>query len=155
MAMKKAVNPGMKRSRTPWATKLRPEMQPAVVEDPKGRGNLLLPTPLLIADAISRVEPGELMDVPGLRNELAARHGADLTCPLMTGIFLNIIAGAAEEQIASGEKPLAPWWRIIPANGILSDKTPCGPARQAEHLREEGHPIERKGEKFRVTGFRR
>lgn len=155
MKKEKTANPGMKRSRTPWSAKLRPEMELAIVEDPKGRGRLLLPTPMLVAEAISKVERGELMDVASFRNELAVRHGADLTCPLMTGIFLNIVAGAAEDQIAAGQKPLAPWWRILPANGILSEKTPCGPARQAEHLQEEGHAIERKGEKYRVAGFRR
>lgn len=155
MKKEKTANPGMKRSRTPWSAKLRPEMELAIVEDPKGRGRLLLPTPMLVAEAISKVERGELMDVASFRNELAVRHGADLTCPLMTGIFLNIVAGAAEDQIAAGESPLAPWWRILPANGILSEKTPCGPACQAEHLQEEGHAIERKGEKYRVTGFRR
>ena len=153
--MKKAENPGMKRSRTPWSAKLRPEMESAVVPDPKTGGTLFLPTPLIVAEAISQVERGELVDVPSLRNELAARHGADSACPLMTGIFFNIIAGASEERIAAGETPLAPWWRIVPANGILSEKTPCGPARQAEHLRDEGHAIERKGEKYRITGFRR
>ena len=50
---KASTKKGMKRSRTPWAAKLRPEMKPVVATDPKGRGEMLLPTPLLVAEEIS------------------------------------------------------------------------------------------------------
>ena len=141
---------GMKRGRVPWVQKLRPEMKQEIVADPKGRGQLLLPTPLLIAQEISTVRPGHLLKVSVLRAQLAARFGADLTCPLMVGIFYNIIAGAAEEQISAGETPLAPYWRVVPDNGTLSPKTPAGPERQAEHLREEGHIVEMVKDKLTI-----
>lgn len=154
--MSTPANPasGMKRSRKPWVTKLRPEMQPEVVTDARGRGRLLLPTPLLVAEEMQRVDEGSLITVPELRTRLAERAGADLTCPLMTGIFFNIVAGRAEEQIAAGETPLAPYWRVVREDGSLSPKTPEGPERQAEHLRREGHHLEERRGKLVVSGFR-
>ena len=137
----KPDRPGMKRSRTPWSAKLKPEMEPRTVEDPKGRGRMLLPTPLLVAEEIVAIPRGSLLTMSQFRQRLAERFQADLTCPLMTGIFYNIIAGAAEEQLAAGQTPLAPYWRVIRDNGTLSEKTPAGPERQAEHLRGEGHTI--------------
>lgn len=153
--MKPNPKPGMKRSRTPWTTKLRPEMTPVVATDPKGRGKMLLPTPLLVAEEISAVPRGELLTVPELRLRLARRFDAEFTCPLMTGIFFNIIAGAAEEQMAAGEPPLAPYWRVVLDDGTLSPKTPAGPEKQAEHLRQEEHAVGLRGTKLQVSGFTR
>ena len=80
-----------------------------------------------------------------LRDRLAARTGADITCPMITGIFLSIIAGAAEEQLGAGKRPVAPYWRVVGEGGRLNPKWPPGPARQAERLRAEGHRISRDG----------
>jgi 6-O-methylguanine DNA methyltransferase, DNA binding domain len=152
--MKAKTHPGMKRTRVPWAAKLRPEMAHAVVIDPKGRGQLLLPTPSLVAAEISSIPPGKLMTFPELRSRLAKRFDADLACPLMTGILFNIIAGAAEEQLAAGETPLAPYWRVVLENGTLSPKTPAGPERHAEHLRDEGHQVQPLRAKWQVMDYR-
>ncbi|MBM3289259.1 MAG: hypothetical protein FJY92_03830, partial [Candidatus Hydrogenedentes bacterium] len=111
---------GMGTSRVPWSQKLRPDMQPEVVDDPKGRGRLLLPTPMLVAKEIAKVRKGKTITVSELRGRLAKPFGADLTCPLMTGIFYNIIAGAAEESIVAGKKPVAPYWRVVRDDGSLS-----------------------------------
>lgn len=83
-------------------------MKHLVAPDSKGRGQMLLPIPLLVAEEIGRIPQGSLITVSELRSRLAERHDADLTCPLMTGIFFNIVAGAAEEQHIAGEPPLAP-----------------------------------------------
>jgi 6-O-methylguanine DNA methyltransferase, DNA binding domain len=144
------TKPGMKRSRVPWAVKLRPDMKHAITPDPKGRGQLLLPTPLLVAKEISAIPSGGLVTFPVLRARLAQRFSADLACPLMTGIFFNIIAGAAEEQLAAGDPPLAPYWRVLLQDGTLSPKTPAGPEKQAEHLRREGHIVQPLRDKLQV-----
>jgi len=141
----------MKKSRKPWVTKLRPEMKLVVAPDPKGRGKMLCPTPLLVADEIARIPAGALRKVSDLRSRLAQRFDADLTCPLMTGIFFNIIAGAAEEQLAANQPPLAPYWRVILDDGTLSPKTPGGPEQQAERLRQEGHTITARRTKLLVA----
>lgn len=128
----------MMRSKAPWTSKLRPEMEPKVVKDPRGRGMMLVPTPLLVAEEISRVEAGHLITPSRIRSRLATRFNADVTCPLTTGIFLNIIAGAAEEQMERGETPVAPYWRVVDEDGTLREKTPFDPERQALRLKEEG-----------------
>jgi hypothetical protein len=151
--MKSDRKPGMKRGKTPFTAKLRPELKLEVVPDGKGRGQMLLPTPMLVAAAISAVPEGELITVPTLRLRLAKANDADLTCPLMTGIFFNIIAGAVEEQLEAGEPPVAPYWRVILDDGTLSPKTPSGPERHAEHLRSEGHTIQARGAKLQVADY--
>lgn len=150
----KTDKPGMKRSRGPWSAKLRPEMRPAVVDDPKGRGRMLLPTPSLVAEEIAKIPSGALLTPPMLRLRLASRFQADIACPLMTGIFFNIIAGAVEESLAAGQPALAPYWRVVLEDGSLSPKTPEGPERQAERLRAEGFSVGKHGAKLRVADHR-
>jgi hypothetical protein len=133
----------MMRSRTSWIPKLRPEQEPKLVKDPHGKGRMLVPTPLLVAEEVRRVRKGRLLTSRDLRERLAARTGADVTCPMTTGIFLSIIAGAAEEQLATGKRPVAPYWRVVGENGRLNPKWPPGPERQAERLRREGHRVSR------------
>ena len=130
-------------SRTPWRLKLRPEQQPMLVPDARGR--MLVPTPMLVAKALRRVRPGRLITPALLRARLARQSGADLTCPMTTGIFLSIVAGATEEALAEGRRPVAPYWRVVDDKGRLPPKFPPGPARQAAHLRAEGHRVGRDG----------
>ena len=151
--MKKRTTGGIKRGRVPWSAKLRKDMKHLVTPDPKGRGQMLLPTPMLVAQEIATVPKGALITASTLRSRLARRFGADFTCPLMTGIFFNIIAGAAEEQLAAGQPPLAPYWRVIRDDGSLSPKTPDGPECQAEHLRAEGHAIQSQQNKLLVNDY--
>lgn len=143
----------MKTSRKPWRTKLRPEMQPEVGTDPKTGKSMLLPTPMLVAEEIGKIPAGKLITVPALRERMARRFEAEISCPLMTGIFYNLVAGAAEEDLAAGKTALAPYWRVVMDKGILSPKTPFGPERQADHLRDEGHKIEERRAKFVVVDF--
>ena len=145
----------MKSTRTPWITKLRPELEPKVVPAPGGKGRMLVPTPLLVVAEIRRIRRGSLATPARIRSALAMKLGADVTCPLTTGIFLNILAGATEDQLAEGRRPLAPYWRVVEPDGSLSMKRPGGPVRQAARLRAEGHRLVRlpRGT-WRVAGFR-
>jgi hypothetical protein len=128
-------------SRVPWVTKLRPDLKPKVVPDPRGHGTMLVPTPLLLAEEIRRVRSGRLVTPAELRDRLARRFGADRTCPLTMGILLHIVAGAAEEQLAAGKRPAGPYWRVVEEKGFLNAKWAPGPERQASHLRREGHQV--------------
>jgi hypothetical protein len=129
------------RSRTPWKLKLRPEQVPTIVNDARGR--MLIPTPMLVARALRRVASARLITPAQLRARLARAAGADFTCPMTTGIFLSIVAGATEEALAGGKPPLAPYWRVVDDRGNLPAKFPPGRARQAAHLRAEGHRVSR------------
>jgi|SRR5579872_1606009 len=143
------VKPG----KVPFVDKLRPELQPEVAPDRKGRGLMLLPTPMLVAEAIAAVPAGEVITGTELRDLLAQRYDANLTCPLMTGIFLGLVAGAAEEQIAAGHDPVAPYWRVVRDDGAMNEKAPYGPERQAEHLRREGHAVHLHGNRLKLDEF--
>jgi hypothetical protein len=138
------------RPRVPWMTKLRPELKPKVVDNPRESGSMLVPTPLLVTEEVRRIHRGRLATPAILRQRLAARFGADQTCPLTMGILLHIVAGATEEQIAAGKRPLAPYWRVVDEQGVLNPKVPFGPRRQALHLRREGHVVKRIGGSMRV-----
>ncbi|MFN8583621.1 MAG: hypothetical protein U0163_21915 [Gemmatimonadaceae bacterium] len=128
-------------SKKPWKEKLRPDLEPHVEDDPRGR--MLIPTPMLVAGAIRRVRRGSLTTPAAVRDALARKHGADFTCPMTTGIFLNIVAAASDEIEKETGRPLAPWWRVVEPDGRLNPKRPPGPARQATLLRGEGHMVTR------------
>lgn len=132
----------MMKSRKSWVPKLRPELTPRIEVDPRDGQTMLIPTPMLVAEEIRRVRRGRLLTPAQLRDRLAVRLGAARTCPLTTGIFLNILAGAAEEQLSQGRRPVAPWWRVIAENGRLDPKRPPGVACQAARLRGEGHRVQ-------------
>jgi len=97
-----------------------------------------------------KVKKGRTLRVSVLRERLAARFGADATCPLVAGILINIVAGATEEQWEEGRRrAFAPYWRIVRDDGVLSEKLPLGAARQAELLQDEGHTIRQSRGKWR------
>ena len=112
---------------------------------------MLVPTPLLVAEEIQKTKVGELVSPAEIRIRLAQRFKADLTCPLTTGIFINILAGAAEEELKEAKPVTAPYWRVVDEKGFLSEKTPPGPELQARHLKEEGHIVERVKNRWRCV----
>jgi hypothetical protein len=64
-----------------------------------------------------------------MRNELAAAHGADISCPISTSIFARIAAEAAIEDTAVGVplSDVTPFWRVIEEDGTVAKKLSCGP----------------------------
>ena len=125
-----------------YREKLEKDIERRVVDDPRGRGRLLIPKPLDVDAVMRRVERGKLLTVDQIRRRLAADYKADLTCPLCTGIFVNIAAGAAEEDLANGVGDITPYWRTLKSSGELNEKYPRGVDGQAVRLEEEGHTIE-------------
>jgi len=135
--------------------KLEVGREPEVVDDPRGRGRMLIPRPLDVDGLIRRIPRGKLATMEQIRERLAADFHADFTCPLTAGIFIRIAAEAAEEDLSRGETQITPYWRVIKADGRLNQKLPGGTEAQAARLREEGHSIQPgKGEKApRVEDF--
>jgi len=103
-----------------------------------GTGTMLIPRPLDIDVIVRQVRKGSLIRQGQIREMLARQAGADCTCPLTTGIFLRIIAEAAEEDRASGKKRITPYWRVIKDDGGLNEKFPGGADAQAAYLDDEG-----------------
>jgi hypothetical protein len=151
------------RSRTRWREKLEKEQRAKVVDIPPkmekrfGKGKMLIPRPLDIDALIRKVEKGKLITQSQIRERLAKDFNVDVTCPMTTGIFIRIIAEAAEEDLREGKKQITPYWRVIKDDGSLNEKFPGGAEMQAERLRQEGHAIEpRKGKRPpKVVGFER
>ncbi len=124
-----------------WREKLEKEQLLKVVEDPQGRGKMLVPRPIDVDSQIRKVAQGKLVTVDQIRERLAKDCLADFTCPLCTGIFLRISAEAAEEDLRNGVTQITPYWRVIKADGSLNEKFPGGVQAQAAHLNEEGHTV--------------
>jgi alkylated DNA nucleotide flippase Atl1 len=110
-----------------------------------GGKTMVISTPRDIREAIRVIPEGHVATLTDLRAHLAKVHGACVACPLTTGIFLNIVAAAAEE---TGD--VVPWWRVVRANGELNPKFPGGETVQAARLEAEGHSIDRKRKLPRV-----
>ncbi len=142
--------------RKTWCEKLRKDIKPHIEDDPRGRGKMLVPSPLLVDSMIRQIPKGRLSTVKILRDKLAKDFGADLTCPLATGWFLRIAAECAEEMLRKGEKTLdevTPYWRVLKADGSLNEKFPGGVELQAKRLRNEGFKIVKKGRKYKVENY--
>ena len=135
-------------SRTSWRAKLHKPMRPKLVAVPSsmtkrlGHGMMLIPTALELDAMIRKIPRGEVSTLAQVRRRLARWHNADVTCPLVTGIFLRIVAEAAEEDRQAGRNDITPYWRVVRDNGQLNAKFPGGAEAQAEKLRAEGHRIE-------------
>ena len=146
------------KSRIPWRDKLEKPQEPKLVKIPPtmarfGRGTMLIPTPKLVDQLLRRIPKGKLVTVGEIRKRLAIDFAADVTCPLTTGIFVRIVAEAAEEDRANGRQRVAPYWRVIKDDGSLNPKFPGGEQLQAQHLRREGFAIAHKGKRTVVKDF--
>src|SRR5271169_2825118 len=123
-------------------------MQPKLVLVPEGmakrlsHGMMLIPTALEVDAMIRKISRGQVTTLAQIRKRLARWHNADVTCPLVTGIFLRIVAEAAEEDRIAGEYDITPYWRVVRKDGRLNEKFPGGAEQQALRLREEGHTVE-------------
>ena len=135
------------RSKTSWRAKLHKPMSPKLVPVPDGMakrlggGMMLIPTALEVDAMIRKIPRGQVSSVAQIRRRLAHWHNVDVTCPLVTGIFLRIVAEAAEEDRASGKPEITPYWRVVREDGGLNEKFPGGVTAQARRLMEEGHAV--------------
>ncbi|MCL2299274.1 MAG: MGMT family protein [Firmicutes bacterium] len=114
-----------------------------------GGTKLLVAAPMQYNDIMARVPEGQVITADGIRTHLAAQAGADATCPLTAGIFINICAHASEER--GGD---IPWWRTLKAGGELNEKYPGGIEAQKLLLEGEGHEVVQKGKRWFVRGFK-
>jgi hypothetical protein len=143
-----------------WREKLADDKDLPKVVDLDGRmkerfgsGTMLIPAPREVDAIMRRVKPGKLITVDQIRDKLATRHQATVTCPLTTGIFAWIAAHAAQEAEDAGEASVTPWWRTLKANGELNPKYPGGIDALRKRLEAEGHTVVSKGKRFFVEDY--
>ena len=135
------------KTRKSWREKMdNPNLPKLVAVPPRmqkrfGAGTMLVPSPGEVEAFIRTVRMGSVTTVSQIREFLAGKHSADVTCPLTTGIFVWIAAEAAEEDASSGKAKITPYWRVVKDDGSLNPKFPGGVKQQAERLRAEGHRI--------------
>lgn len=114
-----------------------------------GGTRMLIAPPLEYDEVMRKVPRGKVTTSDRIRGYLANKHGADFTCQLTAGIFINIAANASEER----EEDKIPYWRTLKKNGELNEKYPGGTEVQKALLEEEGHEIVKKGKRYFVKDF--
>ena len=151
----------MAKRRKTWREKLEtanglPKVEPLTgrMAERWGGGTMAIPAPLEV-DAIMREVPeGRLITINEIRERVAEQHGADLGCPITSGIFAWIAAHAAEEAALEGETEITPYWRTLKSGGELNPKYPGGIEGVKARLEEEGHRVVTRGSRYFVEGFR-
>ncbi len=103
---------------------------------------MLLPTAKLVDAYIRALPEGVTSDLKTMRHKLAQAHGADKSCPVVTGIHLRTVAEAAFEALERGipMDEITPVWRVLDDQSTTIKK--LSPAnvniirqqRTAEHL---------------------
>lgn len=102
------------KSRISFQSKLKKPSDPQVVQldkempNAQGARTMVIPTPMMILGYVNQVPKGSVLTLSELRYRLAQDANADTACPLTTGLFLNIVAHATEEALASGNGLTAP-----------------------------------------------
>ena len=146
------------KSRKTWREKLERVQEPKVVQVPPrmqkrfGTGTMLIPRPLDVDSVIRKIPRGRLATQSQIRERLAKDCGADVACPITTGIFVRIAAEAANEDMESGKKRVTPYWRVVRDDGGLNERFPGGVRAQSLLLRKEGHKIAlKKGKKSPIV----
>ncbi|MEZ4358398.1 MAG: methylated DNA-protein cysteine methyltransferase [Eubacteriales bacterium] len=110
---------------------------------------MLIAAPIQYNEVMAKVPKNKLITIDKIREHLARKEGADITCPLTAGIFINICANAAVER----EDKNFPWWRTLKAKGELNEKYPGGYDNQKLKLIMDGFEIVQKGKKYFVKDF--
>ena len=146
------------KSKLSWREKLEKDQEPKLVKIPPkmsrfGKGTMLIPTPQIVDALVRRIPKGKLITVGELRRKLAADFGADVACPLTTGIFVRIAAEAAEEDRANGRRRITPYWRVVKNDGSLNTKFPGGEKLQTQCLRDDGLSVVQSGKRAVVRDF--
>src|SRR5262245_56835911 len=121
------------RRRKTWDEKLNDAKDLPKVVQLKGKAKerwgvntLAIASPRELFSFIQKVLTGSVTTISDLRSAVAKKHGAELGCPLTTGIFTWIAANASEELEAKQPGSGAPYWRILKSDGSLNPKFPGG-----------------------------
>lgn len=121
----------------------------------KAGDTLVIPAPIEVDEIMRKIPKGNLITINEIRRALAKKHNAAIACPISTGIFARIAAGAAEEARIKGKskEDITPYWRTLKAGGVINEKYPGGVQTQKKLLEQEGHKVIKKGKKYLVADF--
>jgi len=115
-----------------------------------GGKKMVIAPPIDYDILIKTVPKGKLVTTAEMRESLAKKYDADITCPLTAGIFVTICAWASYQR----KTDKSPYWRVVKTNGELNPKFPEYPDLQKKLLEDEGFKITEKKGKFFVDKFK-
>ena len=72
-----------------------------------GEGTIVVAKSIEADEIMRKVPEGKLIAINNIREQLATKHGATIACPITTGIFARITAGAAEEDCKNKSSSLS------------------------------------------------
>ncbi|MEZ5997529.1 MAG: hypothetical protein R3B98_02410 [Hyphomonas sp.] len=121
-------------ARKSWTEKLNSgahrevKAAPSDFADIKAGQMMLLTTAKDVEAFVKRIPKGREVDIRGLRGGLAKDAGADIACPVVTGICLRIVAEYTGEQLEAGvpAAKVPPVWRAMPAKAPIWKKLENG-----------------------------
>ena len=105
-------------------------------------GTMLIPCPATVEALIREIPARKLLTTDALRQELAKRHNADVTCPAATQTALRTISRAAAENV--------PYWRVVKKDGALLPAFSVGESSHAALLTQEGFTLKADGKAPKV-----
>jgi alkylated DNA nucleotide flippase Atl1 len=115
-----------------------------------GGGTCVIATPKLVDALMKKVPRCKVTTINEIRAALAKEHGAEIACPITTGIFASIAAHVAEEDRAKRKRGATPYWRTLKAGGEINPKYPGGVEAQKMLLQAEGHTVAVQGRRALV-----
>ena len=139
----------MAHKRKTWQEKLHNNMVLKVevtdkkfADVPEG-ATMLIPTGDIVIDYINHIPKGVHTSLQQMRKDLAAEHNAEYSCPVVSGIFLRIVAEAAYEEYLAGKsiKKITPFWRMIDKKAPVAKKLTFGTDFIKEQREKEGLPF--------------
>lgn len=101
---------------------------------------MLVPSPRIVDSFIRSIPPGTSMDIKTLRQRLARKYRAQVTCPVTMGFHVRTVAEAAYEAHMQGTAldAITPFWRVLDEAAPTTRKLACGAAFVARLRAEEG-----------------
>lgn len=108
-----------------------------------GGTDMLIAPPIFYDEIMAEVPRGKVITAVDIREFLAKQYDADFTCPMTSGIFINLAARASCER----DHDRIPFWRTLKSNGELNSKYPGGIEYQKKMLEAEGLEIYCRGRK--------
>ncbi len=131
--------------RKSWIEKRDIEKQPVVKKLDKDFADMhtgekmLIATPNIVDHYIRQIPSGKQNSLKTMRRDLATEYGADVTCPVTSGIFLRILAEAAWEEYLQGKalKNITPFWRIMDEHSPGAKKLSFGTDFLIERRKKE------------------
>ncbi|MEO0981929.1 MAG: hypothetical protein AAFX03_04685 [Pseudomonadota bacterium] len=108
--------------------------------DIKAGQTMLIPSSAQLVDAVESLPAGASLNMKELRAKLAEGAGAEIACPVCTGIQLRIVAEVANAKLEAGVAPdeVTPVWRVIEPGAPITKKLEAGPERFMALRRAEG-----------------